>query len=298
MFLERIPLPVFTDDQFNLLTSVWIQKISRIGMNKLEEEHWTDVYCAALGIPQSGFSNIFGKDTEHGDSVIEMKCIRKDDPFSPGRIMHPALTRRVAEWSSDDPPETSLRKVVQSYNTLIESTFKGKKARWGLLVYSPCLSKATYFEYPIRILDISQLRAEYSSRKGSSSRNSTINLWVFQEDTKIMSVTSPKAGMKIQPYFEVPHPQANRYDIDLSHHQIPVDKSTGLIIKSIASELGMTEEELLEIAMMLEYKQSDSESDFSIDYKFVEALGGMGSNWQQELARRVLLVSEKVSEKD
>jgi hypothetical protein len=298
MFLSKDPLPVFSRPQFEALTELWIDKVSRIGMNKLEEEHWTDVYCSALNIPQSGFSNIFGKDTEYGNSVIEMKCIRKDDPFTPCRIMHPALTRRVAEWSSEDPPHESLKRVIDSYNTLIKETFSGKDARWGLLVYSPCLSKACYFEYPIQTLDISKLEAEYSSRKGSSSRNSTVNLWVFQDQVKIMSVTSPKAGMKIQPYFQVPHPHDNRYEIDLSNQKIPIDRSIELIVRSTASELGMTEEELIELSLMREYTQRDSGSSLSVNYSVVKSLGGMGSNWQQELARRVLLASEALTSSD
>lgn len=296
MFLSIKPLPVFSADQFDHLVGLWIRKLSQISITKLEEEHWTDVYCTALGIPQTGFSNVFGNDTEFGDRVIEMKCIRHETPFAPARIMHPSLTRRVALWSKEDPVSVSLTRVIESYNNLIESTFRGKEPRWGILVYSPCLTQASYFEYPIQVLDISKLKAEYRSRPASDRRRSTTNMWVYQDDIKIMSVTSPDAGMKIQPYFQIPSKSDERYDIDLSESRIPVDRSVGLMIHGIAQSHGIQIDELIDRAVSSKFVSEQSDSSFSVQLRVVSALGGIGSSWQQELVQRILIASEELAQ--
>lgn len=288
MFLDDEPLQVFTSEQFKSLSSLWIEAISRIALTKLEEEHWTNVYCKALGIQQTGFSNLFGKDVEYLDRVIEMKCIRMKYPF-PNRIMLPALTRKVNEWSATDSAQNSMELVISGYNELIRNTFEGKTARWGLLICSPCLSHASYLEYPIRELDINALTAEYNHRPGSDSRRSTTNLWIYQDGIKIISVTSPSAGMKIQPYFNVPKSD-HRYDLHLSDLGIALEDHLSFLIEYFSGKLGVTPEDLIiSLSKSEKEKASDFRYSFIVDPETVKGFGGFGSPWQDELIRRLAL---------
>lgn len=289
MFLESTPLPVFTDKQFEKLKAEWSLAISSIGLSKLEEEHWTDIYCKILGIDPQGFSNLFGKDIEYKDRVIEMKCIRKEYPFSP-RIMHPALTRKVEEWNSSDPPEKSMRVVIDGYNQLIRDTFGAKEARWGLLVYSNAYSHATYFEYPITTLNVNELTAQYNHSKRSGSRRATTNLWIFQDGIKIMSVTSPSAGMKIQPYFNVPAKNDHRYDLFLGDIGVPLSQECSFVVARLAQDLGIEPEDLIRRAMTGRNNISELTTQrFKLDPQYITELGGLGSPWQSNLLKRIAL---------
>jgi len=289
MFLETSPLSVFSADQLERLKQEWVSVISKIGLNKLEEEHWTEVYCKILGIKESGFSNLFGKDIEYQGRVVEMKCIKQEFPFRP-RIMHPSLTRRVHEWSTDDPPHISMENVVGGYNKLIKETFGEREARWGLLVYSPTLSHASYFEYPICCLDPRGLTAEYRTKKKSDSRRGTTNLWIYQNGQKIMSVTSQSAGMKIQPYFNVPDVCDNRYDLFMDDLGVPIASSYSYFINKFASELEITPGELIEQSLDIETSNDmPYTSPIFVKSLHVEKLGGLGSQWQSNLLERIAL---------
>ena len=289
MFLETSSLSVFSKKQLEQLKQEWVRAISKIGMTKLEEEHWTEVYCKVLGIKESGFSNLFGKDIEFQDRVIEMKCIKKEYPF-PKRIMHPSLTRRVREWSTEDPPHVSMKTVIDGYNTLIKDTFDEKEARWGLLVYSPTLSHASYFEYPIRCLDLHSLTAEYHVSKQNNSRRGTTNLWIYQNNKKIMSVTSQNAGMKIQPYFNVPVSCENRYDLFMGDVGIPLSQEYAYFVNKIASELKMSPGELIKKSLDQEdLIKAQYASEIIVKPESVEELGGLGSQWQSNLLEKIAI---------
>ena len=290
MFYTHIPLSAFSENEREQIPSLLVRKISSLGgIGKLEEEHWTSVYCEAKGIEFQSFSNIFGKDVElnNGD-IIEMKCIRVSDFKDKRWIMHPSLTRKVPEWTTDEPAEVSMVRVVKAYNNLIEDTFKGKPARWGILLYLGDFTSFMYFEYPIVRLNPDDLTARYSSvERVKISRRSTTNLWIYDKEIKIMSVTSPKAGMKIQPYFYIPAPNSNRYLFDLGSQPIPIEKSIQNLIFLKASKEKCTPQEVIEKILKrgLELKDESFVAEPAVTFDVVRRLGGIGSDWKGTLIR-------------
>ncbi|WP_231594932.1 hypothetical protein [Synechococcus sp. CBW1107] len=292
MFYIHEPLKAFSITERSLVSPLLIRKISSLGgIDKLEEEHWTSIYCEIKNIPFQSFSNVFGNDIELSDgSVVEMKCIRVGSLEDKKWIMHPSLTRVVPEWSTSDSAQDNMFMIVNAYNDLISKTFRGKPARWGILLYLGDFSSFMYFEYPIKQLDPSRLVARYRSvERIKVSRRSTTNLWVYDGGNKIMSITSPKAGMKIQPYFYVPAQHPERYVFDLRSQPVPIEKSIQRLIAMKAEKDSCSHDQV--IASILNQQHSDSSEEFvaepSVTFEVVQKLGGIGSDWKTSLIRRL-----------
>jgi len=287
MFSKHIPLQAFTEEEKVLLPRLLARKIGSLGgISKLEEEHWTEVYCEAKGLPSQGFSNIFGNDVLLPDGTpVEMKCIRVKSITGDRWIMHPSLTRRIPEWNPDIAAEVNMNMIVNAYNSLIRQTFPLGNARWGVLLYLEDFSRFVYFETPIQVLDPGDLRAEYHSQiVTAKSRRQTTNLWIYCNDQKIMSVTSPLAGMKIQPYFYVPDACSFRYDIDIQNCLIPIEAGIKQLLLEKAKQRNCTTRELIESLLSAELHENEElTDDDSISFELIRRLGGIGSDWKSQL---------------
>jgi hypothetical protein len=292
MFYVHEPLKAFNVAEKSRVPPLLIRKISSLGgIEKLEEEHWTSIYCEIKKIPFQSFSNVFGRDIELTDgTVVEMKCIRVKSLEDKKWIMHPSLTRVVPEWSINDTAQVSMTKIVNAYNALIARTFQGKAARWGILLYLGDFSSFMYFEYPIMPLNPSLLVANYASvERVKESRRTTTNIWVYDKSIKIMSITSPKAGMKIQPYFYVPAPHPERYVFDLRSQPVPIERNIQRLIAMKAEKDHCSHNEV--INSILNQRPSVLDEEFvaepAITFDVVRKLGGIGSDWKTYLIRRL-----------
>ena len=80
--------------------------------------------------------------------------------------------------------------------------------RIGWLLWQDSLREFLYFEYPMAIPNSDDYWAEWhESKTRGRSRKGSKNLWIFHKAAKQKrySVTT-EAGIKIQPYFDVPPP--------------------------------------------------------------------------------------------
>ena len=184
------------------------------GGGKIEEGHWTFIYCESKDIPQPGWSNLGFKDVIHGGLGIEFKLLKRTDPFEdPGRsLMHPAATRRIT-YDPRKPAGHCKDRILEQWTAAIRefedrvrktSARRRTDIRWGILLWAPALTKFLYFEEQMERVDPADYYAEWvhTRHRGRPTRN----LHIFERRTrkKRFSVTSPEKGAKIHPYFDIP----------------------------------------------------------------------------------------------
>lgn len=131
--------------------------------------------------------------------------------------MHPSATRSIRLDSIDIPAQDAMISVFAQYKDLIEQRTERVRAtaggkcvdmRTGWLLWERSLTEFMYFEEPMIAPDPAQFFAEWNERPARGVRKPSKNLWIYERDThkKRYSVTT-SAGIKIQPYFDVPHPK-------------------------------------------------------------------------------------------
>jgi hypothetical protein len=212
-------LPVFTPQQHVQAHALLATRVAYMMGRKLEEADWSDVYCAAKGIPKQGWSNL-SIDVIHENLGVEHKMIRTKSGRSilthcGTSLMHPALTRSIRIPSTKEDPNVVMGDVFAQYAQLVESrTAKVRETsgeaepdmRLGWLLWQESLREFLYFEYRMTVPNANDYFAEWRETTGSSRKGSK-NLWIFHKETKQKrySVTT-EAGIKIQPYFDVPPP--------------------------------------------------------------------------------------------
>jgi hypothetical protein len=236
-------LPVFTPDERAVVHQLLALKVADMMGRKLEEGDWAEVYCRARAIENKGWSNL-NIDVVHENLGVEHKmlCFRSKPDIESAcgqTLMHPAATRSIRIDSVDAEPNEVMADVFQQYRALIEArtrkvadqntTAKAVDMRTGWLLWQESLRAFLYFEEPMQAPDPSDYFAEWHSSTGGTRKPSK-NLWIYERETgrKRYSVTTA-AGIKIQPYFDVPAPNdPNLYvwqvigeQIDAGHHADP-----------------------------------------------------------------------------
>lgn len=190
---------------------------------KLEEGDWSKVYCQAKGIPEAGWSNLH-IDVSYNGFGLEMKLLRigglDGKPLKSvcgTTLMHPAATRSIRIDNVGLPAQKVMESVFAQYAELIrQRTARVKSAapkvkkpdmRTGWLIWEDDLTEFLYFEEPMVAPDPSRYFAEWNETPARGVRKSSKSLWIYDKKTKQKrySVTTT-AGIKIQPYFDVPHP--------------------------------------------------------------------------------------------
>lgn len=128
--------------------------------------------------------------------------------------MHPSATRSIRIPSVDTDPDEVKDDVLEQYRDLIaarterveEQNGTGSPAdmRTGWLLWQTSLRSFLYFEEPMVAPDPEDFTAVWKER-GTGSRKGSRNLWIYEKASgrKRFSVTTA-AGIKIQPYFDVP----------------------------------------------------------------------------------------------
>lgn len=245
-------LPAFSPDEQAAVQKLLALKVAHMMGRKLEEGDWSEVYCAAKGIPNRGWSNL-SIDVVHGNLGVEHKmlCFRSKptiDEACGTTLMHPSATRSFRIASLDADPDEVMAEVLTQYADLMEQRRAAVEAqnesgspadmRTGWLLWQVSLRQFLYFEEPTVAPDPANYYAEWRERKGGA-RKASRNLWVYERDSgrKRFSVTT-SAGGKIQPYFDVPPPNdPNVYIFTVIGEQIDAGLVRVWITRRTATEL-------------------------------------------------------------
>ncbi|GAB3361379.1 MULTISPECIES: hypothetical protein [Giesbergeria] len=215
-------LQAFTDTEQELAKRWLATQVASMMGRKLEEGDWSRVYCLAKNIPDGGWSNLH-IDINHQGLGLEMKLLRipglRNKPIQSvcgTSLMHPAATRSIRIEDTSRHADDVMHEVFQQYAELIqERTNRVKEAaphrtpdmRTGWLIWEDNLTEFLYFEERMLPPNPEQFTAEWNITPVRGSRKASKSLWIFDKDTKKKrySVTT-SAGIKIQPYFDVPPP--------------------------------------------------------------------------------------------
>lgn len=230
---------------------------------KMEEADWSDVYCRAKGIPNTGWSNLH-IDVVHEGLGVEHKMLcygsRQSILEACGEtLLHPSATRSIRVPSTSTRPQKAMRQVLDQYNEWLEERAKSvaetsptgqADMRTGWLLWQVSLREFLYFEEEILLPDPSDYTAKWITRSSSGIRKESTSLWIYEKETgrKRYSVTT-SAGAKIQPYFDVPGPETpgvyvfivQGEIVDGSRVRIWIPDSTARELESIVGSLGTDE---------------------------------------------------------
>jgi len=237
-------LSAFSPDQAKRAKLLLATQVATMMGRKLEEGDWSAVYCKAKGIPESGWSNLH-IDINFEGLGVEHKLLRC--PGLNGRplksvcgttLMHPAATRSIRIDDANASAQDVMHDVFEQYSALIDGRTEKveEKAngnptdmRTGWLLWEDSLSEFLYFEEAMTKPNPSEYYAEWNVTPARGARKASKSLWVFEKGSnkKRYSVTT-SAGIKIQPYFDVPVPS----DPNLFYFRVqsePIDADTVLL---------------------------------------------------------------------
>lgn len=213
-------LSCFNENEKSLAKRLLATRVAQMMGRKFEEGDWAYVYCRAKGIPEQTWSNLH-IDVMHDGLGVEHKmlCVGEGKSlmsYAGTTLMHPAATRSIRIATTEVPPEDAMRDVFDQYSALInqrtervrtESGTGQADMRTGWLIWERSLTEFLYFEEPMSPPNPENFWAEWHETPARGVRKPSKNLWIYERDTnkKRYSVTT-NAGIKIQPYFDVPAP--------------------------------------------------------------------------------------------
>lgn len=234
----------FTEEEAQRAKLFLATQVATMMGRKLEEGDWSLAYCDAKQIPQAGWSNLH-IDVSHEGLGLEMKLLRVSSQLN-GRpiksvcgtsLMHPAATRSIRIDDVKANPNTVMEDVFRQYAELIETRTRKVRQdapnrtpdmRIGWLLWEDNLAEFLYFEERMLAPEASQYYAEWNDTGVRGARKSSRSLWIYEKATnkKRYSVTT-SAGIKIQPYFDVPAPSdPNLFYFRVQGEPVPGDPST------------------------------------------------------------------------
>lgn len=215
-------LQAFTEREMELAKRWLATQVASMMGRKMEEGDWSRVYCLAKNIPDGGWSNLH-IDVNYRGLGLEMKLLRiaglrdRSIKYVCGTtLMHPAATRSIRIDDTSRGATDVMRDVFEQYAELItERTNRVKSVapdvmpdmRTGWLIWEDNLTEFLYFEERMRPPNPEQFTAEWNVTPAKGARKASKSLWIYDKATrqKRYSVTT-SAGIKIQPYFDVPLP--------------------------------------------------------------------------------------------
>ena len=210
-------LTAFSVEEKQRAHRLLVARVAHMGARKFEEGDWTDVYCGAKGIPKTGWSNLH-IDIMHGALGVEQKMMSRSvnrpiTTWCGTMLMHPAATRALRIDSINRDANVVMADVFRQYGELIERRtqkiremgFDQPDMRTGWLLWQESLRQFLYFEERMKAPDPKYYYAIWNERTSSAARLGSKNLWIYEQASrqKRFSVTT-QAGIKLQPYFEVP----------------------------------------------------------------------------------------------
>lgn len=264
----------FTEEQAKRAKLYLATQVATMMGRKLEEGDWSLVYCDAKEIPQAGWSNLH-IDVSHEGFGLEMKLLRVSSHLN-GRpiksvcgtsLMHPAATRSIRIEDVKADPNVVMTDVFRQYAELIETRTnkvredapgKNPDMRIGWLLWEDNLAEFLYFEEKMLAPDAQNFYAEWNDTGVRGARKSSRSLWIYEKATnkKRYSVTT-SAGIKIQPYFDVPAPSdPNLFYFRVQGEPAPGDPSTTLLwaaastAAALKAKLGSLDKEKVSLAVV------------------------------------------------
>lgn len=249
---QPLTLPAFSLDEKAHVHRLLATRVAFMMGRKFEEGDWADVYCTAKRIPNRGWSNL-NIDVMHDGLGVEHKMLRslageKLRDLCGTRLMHPAATRSIRIPSIDAEPNDVMKDVLAQYGALIRDRRQkvaddagGRAAdmRIGWLLWQSSLREFMYFEQEMLEPEPNDYFAEWRD-SGGGTRKASRNLWIFERESgqKRYSVTTA-AGIKIQPYFDVPPPgDPNLYWFRVQGEELESGLIRMWVASSTARELG------------------------------------------------------------
>ena len=252
---------------------------------KWEEGDWSEVYCSAMRIPEAGWSNL-NIDINFSGLGVEFKMLRisrlGERPIIDKcgtRLMHPSATRSIRIDNREVDPNDAMRDVFAQYGDLIDSRTEAVRAasgsgqadmRTGWLLWENKLREFLYWEERMLAPDAAAYYAQWHERPAMGARKASKSLWIFDRATKMKrySVTT-SAGIKIQPYFDVPAPDdPHLYHFRVQSEPLGVDTIVLWVSTWTARELrkhvGTMEKEVIS-ELILNASMSDSIADAAIE---------------------------------
>lgn len=215
-------LPAFTKDEADRAKILLATRVATMMGRKLEEGDWSSVYSAAKNIPDAGWSNLH-IDINYNGLGVEHKLLRcaqlNGRPLRSmcgTTLMHPAATRSIRIDDVHADANDVMQIVFRQYADLITLRTEAVKSRAGgrpvdmrvgWLLWENNLTEFMYFEERMTPPNPAMYRAEWNSTAARGARKESRSLWIYDRITgqKRYSVTT-SAGIKIQPYFDVPDP--------------------------------------------------------------------------------------------
>lgn len=279
-------LAVFTDEQYKRAKILLAAKVASMMGRKLEEGDWSEVYCKAKDIPDTGWSNLH-IDVNHEGLGIEFKMLRiarlQGKPIKSvcgTTLMHPAATRSIRIDDVNLDANEVMEDVMNQYSTLVEQRTQRVREsnpsgtaemRLGWLLWEDDLKEFLYFEEKMGKPDPSDFYAEWNETQARGARKSSKSLWIYERATnkKRYSVTT-SAGIKIQPYFDVPSPS----DPNLVFFRVQserLDRDTIVLwvaaatAEQLKKRLGSIDKEVVSKAVFEAAENDHEEDGFTID---------------------------------
>ncbi len=239
---------------------------------KFEEGDWSTVYCQAKGIPEQSWSNLH-IDVMHEGLGVEQKmlCVPEGKSlmaYAGTTLMHPSATRSIRIDSTEIDAQEAMENVFLQYAELIKQRAKrvteftgyaNPDMRIGWLLWERSLTEFLYFEEPMSAPNPAEYYARWEEKGARGIRKATKNLWIYERDTgkKRYSVTTA-AGIKIQPYFDVPSPDdQNLIYFKVQGEDVPgTDRVrvwlTSSTVRELRSVLGLSNNALLTTEILSE----------------------------------------------
>lgn len=279
-------LVAFTDEQYKRAKILLAAKVASMMGRKLEEGDWSDVYCKAKDIPVTGWSNLH-IDVNYEGMGVEFKMLRiarlqgKSIKGVCGTtLMHPAATRSIRIDDASLDANAVMEDVLNQYSALVEertqrvreSNSSGTaEMRLGWLLWEDDLKEFLYFEEEMAKPNPSDFFAEWNETQAKGARKSSKSLWIYEKATnkKRYSVTT-SAGIKIQPYFDVPSPS----DPNLVFFRVQserLDRDTIVLwvaaatAEQLKKRLGSIDKEVISDAVFEAAEKDNEDSSFTFD---------------------------------
>lgn len=279
-------LPVFSDEQAERTKILLAAKVASMMGRKLEEGDWSEVYCKAKNIPNIGWSNLY-VDVNHDGLGVEFKMLRiaqlRGRPLKSvcgTTLMHPAATRSIRIDDLALAANEVMVDVLRQYAALIEERTQRVRdhspdgsadMRLGWLLWEDNLREFLYFEETMAKPNPEAYYAEWNETAARGARKASKSLWIYEKtmNKKRYSVTT-SAGIKIQPYFDVPPPS----DPNLAYFCVqsePTDDDTIILWVSAATaaqlkeRIGSIEKDVVSQAVFEAARRDQEDEKFNVD---------------------------------
>ena len=279
-------VPAFSEEEAKRIKIFLAAKVASMMGRKIEEGDWSEVYCKAKNIPNDGWSNLH-IDVNHKGLGVEFKMLRipqlRGKPIKSvcgTSLMHPAATRSIRIDNVNLPAKDVMVDVLTQYASLIEARTERVRANSpdgsaemhiGWLLWEDDLLEFLYFEELMAKPNPDDYYAGWNETAARGARKASKSLWIYEKATgkKRYSVTT-SAGIKIQPYFDVPPPS----DPNLAYFRVqsePLDDDTIILWVTAATaaqlqeRLGSIDKEVVSKAVFEAAQKERGDDPVAID---------------------------------